>query len=312
MSRYPFKEKADELMSRRMGTIKENTFAGLVRRYTRMERDFIQLYSDKNVSTLAPSKFTSEDIREFILYRKGKNVSASDLGHDISALKDLCEFCDNTCVSKCLAQNPGLKPRKKSERLDPLPYQNYLKILEKSEKIPREDFRRLRTYTMILMYICTGARNKELRLAKASDLDTVKWEIYYEHVKGEDSYGHPRTVPVPDVIRPLVKDYLLAREFWLLKNKTCSDALFFAFKDGHGFMSGNSVRKAKKLVEQDLGIKFEIRDCRRAFGQYYLNNGVAVDSVSVLMGHSSTKTTEGYYCRLREEDAIKAVKNRWQ
>jgi len=312
VSRYPFKEKADDLMSRRAGTIVESTYNGLVRRYTRMERDFILLYSDKRVSTLAPSKFTVDDVREFLTYRRGKKVSASDLGHDISALKDLCEFCDNTCVSKCLAQNPGLKPKKKNERLDPLPYQNYLRILDKSEKISRDDFRRLRTYTLVLMYICTGARNKELRLAKVSDLDTGRWEIYYEHVKGEESYGHPRTVPIPEAIRPLIKDYLMARDFWLFKNRTSSEALFFAFNETHGFMSGNSIRKAKKLIEQDLGIQFEIRDCRRAFGQYYLNNGVEIDSVSVLMGHSSTKTTEGYYCRKREEDAIKAVKNRWQ
>ena len=164
---------------------------------------------------------------------------------------------------------------------------------------------------MVLMYICTEARNKELRLAKLNDLDLGRWEIYLEHVKGEDTYGHPRTVPVPEVIKPLISDYLITRQFWLMKNQITSDTLFFAFNKGHGPMSGNSVRKTKKMIEEELKVKFELRDCRRAFGQHYLNNGVPVDDVSVLMGHSSTKTTEGYYCWKREEDAIKAVKNKW-
>ncbi|MBQ9689917.1 MAG: site-specific integrase, partial [Candidatus Methanomethylophilaceae archaeon] len=106
-------------------------------------------------------------------------------------------------------------------------------------------------------------------------------------------------------------DYLLAREFWLLKNKTCSDALFFAFKDGHGFMSGNSVRKAKKLLEQDLGIKFDIRDCRRAFGQHYLDNDAELEDVSKLMGHKTTQTTETYYCGRRISKAIANVEGKW-
>ena len=91
-----------------------------------------------------------------------------------------------------------------------------------------------------------------------------------------------------------------------MKNQITSDTLFFAFNKDHGPMSGNSVRKTKKMIEEELKVKFELRDCRRAFGQYCLNNGVPV-----LMGHSSTKTTEGYYCRKREEDAIKAVNNKW-
>ena len=48
----------------------------------------------------------------------------------------------------------------------------------------------------------------------------------------------------------------MARDFWLFRNRTSSEALFFAFNETHGFMSGNSICKAKNLIEQDLGIKF--------------------------------------------------------
>ncbi len=106
---------------------------------------------------------TADDVREFLLFRKQKGVGSSDIAHDISALDDLCSFYDNACVGKCLALNPGLKPKKKSERLNPLPYQHYQQILERSKEIPRDDFHKLRAYTMVLMYICTGARSSVWR-----------------------------------------------------------------------------------------------------------------------------------------------------
>lgn len=36
-----------------------------------------------------------------------------------------------------------------------------------------------------------------------------------------------------------------------------------------------------------------------------------VEFVSRLMGHNTTKTTEEYYCRKNETDAINDARNRW-
>ncbi|MCL2032937.1 MAG: site-specific integrase [Methanomassiliicoccaceae archaeon] len=81
-------------------------------------------------------------------------------------------------------------------------------------------------------------------------------------------------------------------------------ALFFSFSDGYGHLSGNSFRKIKSKIEVKIGEKFELRDCRRGFGQNYLDKGLNIEAVSVLMGHSSTKTTEGYYCRKSQANVI--------
>ena len=54
----------------------------------------------------------------------------------------------------------------------------------------------------------------------------------------------------------------------------------------------------------DLNVKFDLRMCRRTFGQRYLDSDVDIESVSVLMGHASTKTTEGFYSRKRLNKAI--------
>ena len=51
--------------------------------------------------------------------------------------------------------------------------------------------------------------------------------------------------------------------------------------------------------------------CRRTFGQKYLDSDVDIESVSVLMGHANTKTTEGFYSRKRLNKAIDNARNSW-
>ncbi|MFA6679808.1 MAG: hypothetical protein WCR96_04885 [Candidatus Methanomethylophilaceae archaeon] len=76
-------------------------------------------------------------------------------------------------------------------------------------------------------------------------------------------------------------------------------------------LNANSLRTFKTLVEEESGVKFDLRKCRRTFGQSYLDADLDIESVSVLMGHLSTKTTEGYYCRKRNDVAIKAAQGTW-
>ncbi|WP_400249688.1 hypothetical protein [Methanomethylophilus alvi] len=53
------------------------------------------------------------------------------------------------------------------------------------------------------------------------------------------------------------------------------------------------------------------RMCCRTFGQRYLDSDVDIESVSVLMGHASTKTTEGFYSRKRLNKATDNARNSW-
>lgn len=93
--------------------------------------------------------------------------------------------------------------------------------------------------------------------------------------------------------------YLKFREEWLVSNEMRSEALFFSTYKECSFFSSNSVRKNKARVEKVRGVKFELRDCRRAFGQKYVGEGFRIDKVSILMGHDSTKTTEQHYCHMK-------------
>lgn len=102
----------------------------------------------------------------------------------------------------------------------------YGMILEKSKTVDPTNFNKVRAYTLVLMCINTGGRNKEIRFAKVRDLDTTSWLFDIIHVKGEATYGQPREVPIPPEIHQLILTYLLARQKWIVDNSVKSQALF--------------------------------------------------------------------------------------
>jgi len=162
-----------------------------------------------------------------------------------------------------------------------------------------------------LMSISLGTRNMVLRLANLSDLDIEKWMFHIKNVKGQDTCGEPRSVSIPPEVRHVILQYRLLREKWLKSHSADSKALFFGITKDFGHLSSNSFRKIKSKIELIVDENFEFRDCRRGFGQNYLDKGLGVESVLVLMGHSSTKTTEGYYCHKSQVSAIEEARGVW-
>ena len=47
-------------------------------------------------------------------------------------------------------------------------------------------------------------------------------------------------------------------------------------------------------------------------GQRYLDSDLDIESVSVLMGHASTKTTESFYSRKKLTKAVESAKRTWK
>jgi integrase/recombinase XerD len=219
------------------------------------------------------------------------------------------KYCGSNVVDRCLIQYPLLKPKKHYERLAPLDTQVYRDLLKAWETADQNSFHVVRMYAMVALYMGTGARNKELRLADETHLDLDARTLYIAHPKGEGSWGHPRlTLVMPEVI-PIAKRYLELRRAWLLNHNADTKCLFFSL-DGkeYGYLSDNSTRVLKSHMEDLLHAKFEYRDCRRWFAQSLIDMGLPIYEVSVLLGHASTTTTEMAYGRNKLEQALKNAK----
>ena len=65
--------------------------------------------------------------------------------------------------------------------------------------------------------------------------------------------------------------------------------------------------KLKKKIQKVGGLRFKWKDFRSTFAQTCIDNGAKVESVSRCLGHSSTKITETYYGRIRNDKAMEEV-----
>ena len=312
MGKYPFKDFADEYLQKARTSYTDETYRNRERRYRRMNAFIVDLRERKLISTSSPKQFTEKDI-EVILREDIPLHSPADMAHEINALNKLCKFCGNYVVEPCLDRNPELRPKNKSGRRKPsMSEETYQAILRNGLAVDPADFMRIRAYALVLLCIDTGTRNKEIRLAEVTDIDTRAWTLDIVHVKGESSYGEARTVPIREEVRPVIERYLKARTQWIFDHHSPSRALFPSDTSKDGFLCGNSLRRMKEIVEQDLQIRFELRECRRTFGQRYIDQNLELPSVSVLMGHASTRTTEKYYGRQKNVMAMEKACATWK
>ncbi|MBR1973309.1 MAG: site-specific integrase, partial [Candidatus Methanomethylophilaceae archaeon] len=162
---------------------------------------------------------------------------------------------------------------------------------------------------IVIFALSTGMRSKELRLCNRDDLDDSGdvWEAIVLHPKGEGKYGWNRPVWVDPRCYPFMRRYLKAREVYLVKSNSYTDALFPGGRSDGGYMAGNTARTDKDIVEDEIGYHFDLRACRRTYGQNLIDSGVPVNQVSKILGHNNTATTEGYYCSLDDRDALDQI-----
>lgn len=281
------------------------------RRYRRMGRDIRTAFDTGMISTSSPRTMTPEDVRHHLIYRRGLGLSQTEYSHEYTAMMTFFDFCGNPAVRTCIRKYPGLRPSRDKGRLPTLADGDLVKVVQAFSKVPQlAEFRLIRSYAMLAVFLGCGCRTKELRLLDLKDLDTEAWTLDMVHVKEEHFYGAPRIVPVPPMLCPILLSYLIVRADHCRED---APTLFPPMIGSTAHLSANVVRRTLSFALDDIGISTDPRILRRTFGQIYLDADIdSIESVSVLMGHSSTLTTERYYARGRRNDAaIEAARRTW-
>ena len=307
MSRYPFEEFSNEFMVSVKGIYSDAHHKSLVRRYRRIAIDLRRHYAEGRITTTSPKKMTPEDVKYHLVYRKSLGYTQREYGHELNAFTVLFDYVGNMAVRTCLKKYPMLRAVQDHKRLPTISEEDRSRIMKgMADAAASGDGHLIRSYAMLAVFLGCGPRTKELRLMDLKDLDTEEWTLDILHVKGEDRYGSLRTVPVPPEFRSIISAYLAVRK------QTGSPALFPPYNDSNQHMCGNSIRAVLSVALKDCGVRVDPRTLRRSFGQGYLDSGIdSIESVSVLMGHSTTNTTEQYYARRRNSMAIEAARRTW-
>ncbi len=313
MGRYPFMECVNEYLPSEEGHIAPETMKSLERRLRQIAGIMHQLKEEGKISSDNPKKMKPEDIDVFVGFRRKNGVMAATVNKDLGNLKKMFIYFDNDIVSRFEIKYPSHYPKRYKKRGASLEEEKVQAILDRAKSINIANWELMEAYGLVSLAICTGFRPKELRMLSISNVTVTESgvEIYAEHVKGEGSYGNARYVTMhPDGVESF-KRYLEARTLRLERSGKKEDALFPPLKHEGGYLSYGRIRTLKSFVEEDVGFKFDLRKCRRTFGQRAINEGQSMHDVSLVMGHSTMATTQKDYCDKDEHEAARDMQRYW-
>ena len=295
---------ANTFLDSYFGVYSATTYEELLRRYPRIQKQLLILIEQGKISTTDPNKLTPNDIKEFVICQKKSGVKEVSTSHDLTAIKNLCLFINgNNCVDIAKMQFPTLFMRKRFVRLPVVERPQYNAILDYINNLsPNAPERLIRAAAIVGLSFGTGPRTSELINAKIRYLDSELRFVYYDHVKGQKTYGEPRTVPIRPEVIPSVKLYLKTRD---------SDSEYLFPNSRDGAFTTQTFRIDKSMIEEGCGVEFDFRKARRTYAQYLIDEGFPLEEVSIILGHSDTKTTERSYGRPRNDRVVRKVIDFW-
>ncbi len=302
--RHPFMSAVNVFLNAYQGVYAQGMYSELLRRYPKISKQLDFLESKNKISSTNPAKMTAEDVKAYVQFQRQRGLKPSSISHDISAIHNLCMFtANNNCVEYARQKYPLLFPKRTHKRLPVIEKPEFERILSFAENLTEDsDPKRIRCYAECLFAIGSGARTQELQHAKLKFIDDDCCSIFFDHVKGMESYGQCRTSP----IRPEVRSTL---KLWLQIRRSDSEFLF-PNHDGN-YLSTNSLTRDRKVVCDETGIVFDYRKCRRTYAQYLVDENLPIDKLAVILGHSSSKTTETSYARPRDDRVVAEIIEQW-
>jgi integrase/recombinase XerD len=195
MGRYPFLTLANKFLESVGDSYAPTTVIEIGRRYRQMDREFKALFESGKVSTTSPDKITAEDVLAYVNFqKKEKGMKESGILHLLGPLNNLLVYAGNPAVTIFKQRYRSSVPKKRNIRHPSLEEEIVQGILQKANRVNDNNWRRLKAYALVTLVLCTGMRNKEIRLCKVTDLDIRTMKVRAEHVKGEATYGEARTV----------------------------------------------------------------------------------------------------------------------
>ena len=300
MVRYPFRQAVSEWMEEYSDFLSPTSFKVRSRALRRICGYVEDLYAHGKLSTMDPAKFTIYDVRVFVMFLRNTSpkLKASTIDREVVNLQSICLFCHNDCVRFAKARWPRLVPLVSKGGTQIL-NKYHISIIKQhvSNRAPDE----LRPWMPIVLSLATGARANEFRNFKVEDFDLSSCRALIRVPKGIDSWGHVRTVP----IRPEFIDTIRIFVTFV------GSGYLFPNSEGVPMSTKTLAAYRRRICSEILGFSFDFRVCRATYGQLMLDEGLPLEAVSVLLGHSRSETTEGYYARVRNTVAVEDALALW-
>lgn len=233
--------------------------------YISMFEQFINYYHDREINEL-----NELDIRRYLQMLVHENKSSSYLNQAVNSIK----FYYEIVLGMPNRFYEIERPRKKKSLPKVISKKEVAQIIKNTNNIKHKCI-------VSMLYSC-GLRRSELINLKLEHIDSKRMLVYVKSGKG---FKDRQTILSKQVLKDL-RTYFTEWE---------PKVYLFEGKEGEKY-SGESVLKIVKRAAYYADIKKTVTPhmLRHSFATHLLEDGVDLRYIQVLLGHSSTKTTEVY------------------
>ena len=147
-----------------------------------------------------------------------------------------------------------------------------------------------RDRALIDFLFSTGCRREEITKIKISDIDFINRSVLI-HGKGSKD----RMVYFSAKCEKHMLEYINNRKY-------TSEYLFCSRRNNHGKLSNEGLNAIVKKIGEKAGVpNVHLHRFRKWFATYMANQGVPLQDLKEMMGHSKLDTTNNYYVYTNEE-----------
>lgn len=272
--------------------IKPSTF----QRYEGIYRNYIK---ESNIAGMKISSINTVVLQKF--YNElSKTHSYSQISYLNSVLKTFFNWCID---SGYILKNPCLKVEIKGNKNDIINNQRQeVEILSEEEiKTIKEYIKNTDMELLILLDLATGLRQGELLALdwESIDLDKqileVKRTVKEVYVYDSETEKHIETMyQIPKTQNSFRKVSIPSSIIIKLKEVKNKKGLLFCNKNGQPLRAKNVADKWKKILKNCNISHKKFHAIRHTYASMLLKNGVDIETVAELMGHTAVSITQIY------------------
>lgn len=243
-----------------------------------------------DVKELDLSKVTTEDIREWIIYRMDTDkIKAVSMNRELSSLRSFYKYLrrQNIISQDIVSRITTLRTERRLPSFVP---ESRMKTLLTSirEKSVDEEFNVQRNGLIITLFYSCGIRLAELMAIKIGDFSSD-----YTSLRVCGKGNKHRMLPILPEMGKRVRNFVEKLNNMALP--TDAGALLIVSKEGNPIARSTIQRIVKQeLVGANVQGKKSPHVLRHTFATHLLNKEADMRDIQELMGHSSLRTTQCY------------------
>lgn len=266
----------------------ERRYSPLTVRNYRHDVEQFLAWLDCDESRFDPRSVTTEQIREWIIFRteEGK-LSAGSMNREVASLRAFFRWLHRTgAVEKDIFRM--ISALKTSRRLPVFVPESRMTTIVSECGPDSEDFQTERNSLIVLMFYTCG-----LRLAELVGIDRGDFSADYTSLRIRGKGDKQRMVPILEFLREKILHYLglIERQNICISSEK---ALFLTHKGKRISRSVVYRTVQEELTRAGVQGKKSPHVLRHTFATHLLNGGADMREIQELLGHASLQATQVY------------------